>query len=141
VDGYRIDSLYNAFCVDGDVARIWKANPSSTTYKTSTIEFAELTEAFIKKNMIGVDNGIPVVRPEPNSDVFVMGEMWRWSPVLVLEVNQFYKLHISSKDVVHGLSIQPVNMNFQVYPSYDYLLELSQPNPESTKFSAMSSVV
>ena len=41
-----------------------------------------------------------------------MGEMWRWSPVLVLEVNQFYKLHISSKDVVHGLSIQPVNMNF-----------------------------
>jgi cytochrome c oxidase subunit 2 len=91
--------------------------------------------------MIGVDNGIPVVRPEPNSDVFVMGEMWRWSPVLVLEVNQFYKLHISSKDVVHGLSIQPVNMNFQVYPSYDYLLELSQPNPESTKFSAMSSVV
>src|SRR5690606_11596046 len=34
-----------------------------------------------------------------------------------------YKFHISSKDVVHGLSIQPVNMNFQVYPDYDYVLE------------------
>ena len=32
-------------------------------------------------------------------------------------------MHISSKDVVHGLSIQPVNMNFQVYPTYDYVLE------------------
>lgn len=100
-----------------------KQNPSSTTYKTNTIEFTQLTEAYIKKNMIGVDNGIPVVRPEPNSDVFLMAEMWRWSPVLVLEVNQAYKMHISSKDVVHGLSIQPVNMNFQVYPTYDYLLE------------------
>lgn len=100
-----------------------KQNPSSITYKTSTTEFSQLAEAYIKQNMIGVDNGVPVVRPEPNSDVFVMGEMWRWSPVLVLEVNQSYKMHISSKDVVHGLSIQPVNMNFQVYPTYDYVLE------------------
>ncbi|MCO6461783.1 MAG: c-type cytochrome [Saprospiraceae bacterium] len=110
-----------------------KQNPSSTTYKTSTVEFAELTEAFIKKNMVGVDNGIPVVRPNPNSDVFVMGEMWRWSPVLIMEVNQSYKLHISSKDVVHGLSIQPVNMNFQVYPSYDYLLEFKPTEPGEYK--------
>ncbi|MBK7099047.1 MAG: c-type cytochrome [Sphingobacteriales bacterium] len=100
-----------------------KQNPSSITYKTSTTEFTQLAEAYVKKNMIGVDNGIPVVRPEPNSDVFVMGEMWRWSPVLVLEVNQYYKMHISSKDVMHGFSIQPVNMNFQVYPAYDYVLE------------------
>lgn len=100
-----------------------KQNPSSTTYKTSTVEFTELTEAYTKQNMIGQDNGIPVVRPEPNSDVFLMAEMWRWSPVLVLEINQAYRMHISSKDIVHGLSIQPVNMNFQVYPSYDYVLE------------------
>ncbi len=100
-----------------------KQNPSSITYKTSTTEFSQLAEAYVKKNMAGVDNGIPVVRPEPNSDVFVMAEMWRWSPVLILEINQSYKMHISSKDVVHGLSIQPVNMNFQVYPTYDYLLE------------------
>ncbi len=100
-----------------------KQNPSSITYKTSTVEFAQLAEAYTKQNMIGQDNGIPVVRPEPNSDVFLMAEMWRWSPVLVLENNQAYRMHISSKDIVHGLSIQPVNMNFQVYPSYDYVLE------------------
>lgn len=100
-----------------------KQNPSSITYKTSTVEFAQLAEAYTKQNMIGQDNGIPVVRPEPNSDVFLMAEMWRWSPVLVLEINQAYRMHISSKDIVHGLSIQPVNMNFQVYPSYDYVLE------------------
>lgn len=100
-----------------------KQNPSSLTYRTSTAEFTKLSEAYTKRNMIGVDNGIPVVRPQPNSDVLVMSEMWRWSPVLILQKDQSYKLHISSKYVVHGFSIQPVNMNFQVYPGYDYVLE------------------
>lgn len=100
-----------------------KQNPSSITYKTSTAEFSKLGEAYTKQNMIGLDNGIPVVRPQPNSDVFIVSEMWRWSPVLILQKDQSYKFHISSKDVVHGFSIQPVNMNFQVYPQYDYVLE------------------
>ncbi len=99
-----------------------KQNPSSLTYKTSTAEFSKLSEAYIKNNMVGVDKGIPVVRPKPNSDVFVLAEMWRWSPVLILQKDQSYKLHISSRDVLHGFSIQPVNMNFQVYPQYDYVL-------------------
>ena len=100
-----------------------KQNPSNTTYRTSTTEFANLSEAYIKKNMIGADNGIPVVRPEPNSDVFVMSQMWRWSPVLILQKDESYNLHISSKDVMHGFSLQPVNMNFQIYPGYDYVLK------------------
>lgn len=100
-----------------------KQNPSSTTYRTSTAEFSKLSEAYTRQNMIGLDNGIPVVRPQPNSDVFVLSEMWRWSPVMILQKDQSYKFHISSRDVVHGYSIQPVNMNFQVYPGYDYVLE------------------
>lgn len=101
-----------------------KQNPSSITYRTSTAEFGKLSEAYIKKNMIGADNGVPVVRPDANSDVFLLAEMWRWSPVLVLQKDQSYKFHISSRDLVHGFSIQPVNMNFQVYPTYDYVLEI-----------------
>ncbi|MBI2729556.1 MAG: c-type cytochrome [Sphingobacteriales bacterium] len=100
-----------------------KQNPSNITYRTNTIEFANLSEAYIKKNMVGLDKGIPVVRPEPNSDVIVMGQMWRWSPVLILQKDESYNLHISSKDVMHGFSIQPVNMNFQIYPGYDYVLK------------------
>lgn len=100
-----------------------RQNPSSTTYKTSTAEFSKLSEAYIKQYMVGTDKGIPVVRPQPNSDVFILAEMWRWSPVLILQKDQAYKMHISSRDVLHGFSIQPVNMNFQVYPQYDYVLE------------------
>lgn len=97
-------------------------NPSNTTYKTTPAEFAGLHDAYVKKNMVGMDNGIPVVKPEPGSDVILMAQMWRWSPALILKKDEWYNLHISSKDLVHGFSLQPSNMNFQVYPSYDYVL-------------------
>ncbi len=99
-----------------------KQNPSNVTYRTSPKEYAKMAEAYLKKNMMGVDNGVPVVKPEPNSDVLVMGEMWRWSPVLILKKDEQYNIHISSKDLMHGFSLQPVNMNFQIYPGYDYVL-------------------
>lgn len=102
-----------------------RQNPSNITYRTSTAEFASLSQSYFKKNMLGVDQGIPVVKPEPNSDVFVTGEMWRWSPVMILQKDESYNLHISSKDVMHGFSIQPINMNFQVYPGYDYVLRFT----------------
>jgi cytochrome c oxidase subunit 2 len=102
-----------------------KQNPSNVTYRTSPAEYARLAEAYVKKNMIGTDNGVPVVKPEAGSDVLVMGEMWRWSPVLILKKDERYNIHISSKDLMHGFSIQPVNMNFQIYPGYDYVLHFT----------------
>ncbi|MBS1490400.1 MAG: c-type cytochrome [Bacteroidetes bacterium] len=100
-----------------------KQNPSNTTYKTSPAEFGKLHDAYVKKHMVGMDNGIPVVKPEPGSDVILMAQMWRWSPALILKKDEWYNLHISSKDLVHGFSLQPSNMNFQIYPSYDYVLK------------------
>lgn len=104
-----------------------KQNPSSVTYATTPEEFTILTREFNEKHMIGRENGIPVVMPPPGSDVFYMGEMWRWSSVVVLKKNEWYKFHISSRDVVHGFSVQPINMNFMVFPNYDYVLDF-KPN-------------
>lgn len=102
---------------------VWgNQNPSSLTYRVKPKEFVALSEAFTKKYMIGTENGIPVVMPDPRKDVFMLAEQWRWSPVLVLRKGEWYKIHMSSKDVMHGFSLQPVNMNFMVYPDYDYVL-------------------
>lgn len=97
-------------------------NPSNTTYRIEPREYVKLTEEFTKKHMIGIDKGIPVVMPEPNKDAFMLGEQWRWSPVLVLKKGEWYNIHLSSKDVLHGWSLQPPNMNFMVFPGYDYVL-------------------
>lgn len=102
---------------------VWgNQNPSSLTYRAKPKEFVAMVESFTKKYMIGTDNGVPVVMPDPKKDVFMLAEQWRWTPVLVLQKGEWYKIHMSSKDVMHGFSIQPVNMNFMVYPDYDYVL-------------------
>ncbi|EDP74739.1 cytochrome c oxidase subunit II [Hydrogenivirga sp. 128-5-R1-1] len=97
-------------------------NPSFTTYRTTPEEFYSLTEAFINKYKVGEENGVPVVKPPPGSDVFLLGRQFRWEPVLILKKGEEYRFHISSLDVLHGFSIQPVNMNFMVFPKYDYVL-------------------
>lgn len=104
-----------------------KQNPSSVTYYTTPEEFTALTSRFNEKHLIGKDNGVPVVMPEPGSDVFLMAEMWRWSSVVVLKKDEWYKFHLSSRDVVHGFSVQPINMNFMIFPNYDYVLDF-KPN-------------
>ncbi len=99
-----------------------KQNPSFTTYRTTPAEFSELAAAFVEKYKVGEEKGMAVVEPPPNSDVFLTAQMWRWSPILKLKKGEWYKFHISSLDLLHGFSLQPVNMNFMVYPGYDYVL-------------------
>ena len=63
--------------------------------------------------------------PPPGSDVYLMGMMWQWRPSLQLERGAEYTLHVSSVDVNHGLSIFPINVNFQIVPGYDYALRVT----------------
>ncbi len=99
-----------------------KQNPSSITYQIEPREFQKLYGAFVKKYKIGEKGGIPIVKPPPEEEVFLLARMWRWDPILVLEKGKWYNFHISSIDLVHGFSLQPVNMNFMVIPGYDYVL-------------------
>ena len=104
-----------------------KQNPGHQTYKIKEAEFMQLSEAFNKKHQIGEENGIPVVAPPSNGDVFLTAQMWRWSSIPVLVKNEWYTFHLSSADVCHGFSVQPINMNFIVLPGYDYVLRF-KPN-------------
>lgn len=99
-----------------------KQNPSFTTYRTSTHEFNRLYDAFVEKYQVGEEKGLPLVAPDPNSDVFIRASIWKWEPVLKLKKGEKYRFHIASTDFLHGFSLQPLNMNFMVYPNYDYVL-------------------
>ncbi len=100
-----------------------KQNPSNTTYTTTPAEFSKLVTAFNAKNKVGEENGIPIVMPAPGANIFFAGQMWRWSSIPVLKKNEWYTFHLSSLDVCHGFSVQPINMNFMVLPGYDYVIK------------------
>ena len=100
-------------------------NPSFETYRTTAEQYMKKVDALVAKRKVGEDKGMPVVAPDPKEDVYMLGRLWQWSPVLKLKKGETYRLHLSSLDLVHGFSIFPLNLNFMVLPGYDYVLTVT----------------
>jgi cytochrome c oxidase subunit 2 len=102
-----------------------KQNVPTETYRVTRDEYSAKVNAFVDEYKVGEDtiNGItfPVVAPPPGADVYLRASTWQWYPIIQLEVGKTYRLHISSMDLEHGFSLQPVNINLQILPGYDYV--------------------
>jgi cytochrome c oxidase subunit 2 len=101
-----------------------KQNLSNEAYRITPEMFMARTEEMIGKYKSGMDeaSGMPIVRPPSGSDIYLVGRMWQWYPILELEKDQSYRLHISSLDILHGFSLQPTNINLQIHPGYEMVL-------------------
>jgi cytochrome c oxidase subunit II len=102
-----------------------KQNSTGESYAVKPIDFVKRTDAFVSANTVGEYNGVPIVEPPPGGDAYLVARMWSWYPVLKLRVGETYRLHMSSTDIQHGFSLQPMNMNFQVMPGYDHVLTIT----------------
>ena len=110
-------------------------NLSTEAYRITPDRFAEKTEEMVEKYKVREEGKteFPVVRPPPGSDVYMLGRLWEWWPILELEKGKSYRLHLASLDWQHGFSLQPVNINLQIHPGYDMVITLT-PN-ETGEFS------
>jgi cytochrome c oxidase subunit 2 len=100
-------------------------NLSNEAYRTTPEMFAEKANEMVEKYTVREEAGYPVVRPPPGSEVYLISRLWQWWPILELEKDQSYRLHISSMDWQHGFSLQPVNINLQIHPGYDLVLTVT----------------
>jgi len=105
----------------------WKGgqNASGIRHRVEPDAFMERTNEFIATYQVGEDAGYPIVEPPAGSDIYLMGRMWSWTPILRLRKDTEYILHLSSVDVNHGFSLYPLNVNIQVVPGYDYGLRVT----------------
>ena len=69
------------------------------------------------------------------SDIYMLARLWEWWPILELEKDQSYRLHLSSLDWQHGFSLQPTNINLQVHPNYEMVITIT-PN-ETGEFAVV----
>ena len=106
-----------------------KQNSTGEAYTVSGADFMARVERFVEEHKVDELNGVPIVEPGPDGNAYLMAQMWRYYPILKLRQGQTYRLHISSPDLNHGFSLQPLNMNFQVVPGYDHVLTIT---PTST---------
>jgi cytochrome c oxidase subunit 2 len=102
-----------------------KQNSTGEAYRVEPARFMERVERFVSTNQVGEMSGVPIVQPSPGGDGYLLGQMWRWYPILKLKKGQEYRIHISSSDLQHGFSILPMNMNFHIVPGYDHVLTLT----------------
>jgi cytochrome c oxidase subunit 2 len=100
-------------------------NLATETYRTTPNAFYAKMERNVADWQVRELNGVPVVKPPAGADVYLLGRMWLWYPVLELERGQSYRLHLSSLDLQHGFSLQPVNINVQVHPGYEHVLTVT----------------
>jgi cytochrome c oxidase subunit II len=105
----------------------WKGgqNPSGIRRKVDPQAFYARTVAFAQQYRIGEDRGIPIVAPPPGSDIYLTALSFQWYPIIQLEKDKEYTLHLSALDVNHGFSLYPLNVNFAVSPGYDYGLRVT----------------
>lgn len=102
-------------------------NYSGEAYKVDPQRYVEQVNRFVEAHTVRAETNhqIPVVRPPAGSDVYLLARLWQWYPILELKKGETYRLHISSADWQHGLSIQPININFQVLPGYEMVLNVT----------------
>ena len=102
-----------------------KQNLSSEAYQTTPAKFQARVDEMVAAHQVGTEAGIPVVRPPVGSDVYMLGRLWQWYPILQLDKDQSYRLHLSSMDWQHGFSLQPINVNLQIVPGYEMVLTVT----------------
>ncbi|MBF0399646.1 MAG: cytochrome C oxidase subunit II [Magnetococcales bacterium] len=104
-----------------------KQNLSNESYKTTPAAFEAKAKAMVDKYTVRKETkeDIPVVAPPVGSDVYLVGRLWSWWPILELEKDKSYRIHISSLDYQHGFSLQPTNMNLQILPGYETVITLT----------------
>jgi len=108
---------------------VGEQNLNNEAYRIKPDVFAERTEAMVDKYTVREegDTGVPVVHPPAGSDIYMLARLWEWYPVLELEKDKSYRLHLSSVDWQHGWSLLPENINIQVHPDYDMVITI-KPN-------------
>ena len=104
---------------------IGQQNLNKEAYRIAPSAYEAKVEQFANLHKVREEKGVPVVKPPPGSDVYLLGRLWQWWPILELEKGQSYRLHISSVDWQHGFSLQPVNINIQVHPGYEHVITLT----------------
>jgi cytochrome c oxidase subunit 2 len=113
---------------------VWgKQNLSTETYRTTPDKFMAKTQAMVDKYTVRTetDGKIPVVKPPPGSDVYLVARLWSFYPILELENGKSYRLHLTSMDYNHGFSLQPANINIQIVPGFEHVITAT-PNQAGT---------
>ncbi|MDP6377404.1 MAG: hypothetical protein QF921_03480 [Pseudomonadales bacterium] len=86
--------------------------------------FLARAQSLIDRYAVEDDEGRLVTKPPPGTDLYLVGELWKWWPTYQLEQGRSYRLHLSSIDWIHGFSMLPELEAVPVLPGYEVVVAL-----------------
>ncbi len=104
-----------------------KQNLSNETYRVTPEAYQTKVQKMVDAHTVRTegDRKFPVVAPPAGADIYMLGRLWDWWPILELKEGESYRLHLSSLDWQHGFSLQPTNLNIQVLPGYEHVMTVT----------------
>jgi len=81
---------------------IGQQNLNKEAYRIAPSNYEAKVEEFAKKFKVRDEKGVPVVKPPAGTDVYLLGRLWQWWPILELEKGTSYRIHISTIDWMSG---------------------------------------
>jgi len=102
-------------------------NLSTETYKTTPEKFLASAQAMVDEYTVRREGPrqYPVVKPPAGSDVYLVARLWEFWPIIELEKDKTYRFHLTSMDWQHGFSLQPANINIQLVPGYEHVVNFT----------------
>jgi cytochrome c oxidase subunit 2 len=84
----------------------WRGMPGAVvdSYAIDEAAFEAKLDAMVERWRVGEDEGVPIVRPPPG-DIYLAAERWRFRPLLELQAGGSYRIHVASRDILHGVVI------------------------------------
>ncbi len=84
----------------------WRGLPQAA-FESEAVDdpaFEAEVDAMVARYGVGEEEGVPVVRPPPG-DIYLTAQRWRFWPNLELQAGAAYRIHVASRDIIHGVVI------------------------------------
>ena len=69
---------------------IGQQNLNKEAYRIAPSVYESKVDAFVKKYQVREEQGVPVVKAPAGTDVYILGRLWQWWPILELEKGDRY---------------------------------------------------
>lgn len=74
-------------------------------YAQDAGQFIQGTETYAATHRVGEREGMPLVHPQPGSDVPIIARRFQFWPAVELQAGETYRLHLAAVDTVHSVVV------------------------------------
>jgi len=79
--------------------------------RADLVGFKDQVKQMVEKYTVRLEDGVPVVRPPANSDIYLLAQNYHWGKyTLELQKGVTYRLHLATLDMKHAIIVRELKL-------------------------------